>query len=113
MTDSRYFGIPLQVWQAYGHSYLVFRYPDAPCFFALTSSRVVPNRVVFRLAATSSSGNMLGRLQAEEIITPQKLQNLLPGHTYWQESDGTLLPIAIITTTDTAAIRVGLVRWGH
>jgi hypothetical protein len=56
---------------------------------------------------------MLGRLQAEEIITPQKLQNLLPGHTYWQESDGTLLPIAIITTTDTAAIRVGLVRWGH
>lgn len=113
MTDSRYFGTPPQVWQANGYSYLVFRYPDAPCFFALTSSRVVADRVVFRLAATSSSGNMEGRLQAEEIKTPHKLQCIATGQVYWQEPDGSLLPIAIVANADSAVFRLGVVRGVH
>ncbi len=113
MTDSRYFGTPPQVWQANGHSYLVFRYPATSCFFALTSSHVVKDRVVFRLVATSSSGNMQGHLQAEEITTPRKLQYIANRQVYWQEPDGRLLPLVVVANADTAVFRLGVVRGVH
>ncbi|MBC7450099.1 MAG: hypothetical protein H7259_01270 [Cytophagales bacterium] len=73
--------------------FLRFRYSDdvnALRYYMSTSSEIRNDTLIFYIPATSSTSNVSGQLQFEEIITQEKINGIKHKNVYWQEPDGTL-----------------------
>lgn len=77
--------------------FLRFRYSETEkfTFFMMTNSKIKDDKLIFYLPVTTSSGNLKGKLQFEEILTQKKIALIKEGLVFWEEPDKQLIPLKI------------------
>ena len=60
-----------------------------------TYSKIKYNKLIFYIPCTSSSGNLRGIVQHEEIVDSNKIRLITEGLVYWEEPDKKLVSIEI------------------
>jgi hypothetical protein len=79
--------------------FLAWTQGSYPYFFQ-PDYKAMDGRLVFALAATSSSGSLAGRHREMKIVGADELQALQQGGTYWWEREpepnGTFVPLKIV-----------------
>ncbi|MFZ5469962.1 MAG: hypothetical protein ACOZIN_11045 [Myxococcota bacterium] len=98
-TDTALFSAPPVVEHRGGEYFLAWTQGNHPFFFQ-PNCKAIDGRLVFALAATSSSGNLAGRHREMKIEGVDNLQALQRGGAYWWEREpepnGTFVPLRIV-----------------
>jgi hypothetical protein len=82
-----------------GMYFIRFRYAESPSFvfYMMTWSKIRDNKLIFYIPVTSSSGDLRGVVQFEEIVSPKKIDLIKKDLVFWQEPDKKLIPLEIDT----------------
>ena len=90
--DKKYFQEPPKIVTSGNRFFLRWVYADhqQPLFAMSSESRIKNDSLLFYIPATTSSGNVNGRLHLEEIKDPQKLSFIQQHKTFWLNPDGSL-----------------------
>ena len=72
--------------------YLRFVYPEKSfAFFMQCESKVKGDSLIYYLPVTTSSGNLRGQTQFQEILEENELRIVKLGNVFWEEPDGSLV----------------------
>jgi hypothetical protein len=83
--------------------FLRFVYSDkegAWGFAMYTSSEIYNDSLIFYIPVTTSSGNLRGRVQFEEIKSSEKIKIIKKEKVFWKEKNGTFIPLVIHRMTN-------------
>jgi hypothetical protein len=96
--DNNYFSDTPGIIICHDQYYLKFRYSndEGLHFFMITNSKIENNKLIFYISATSSSGEMTGKTQYEEIIQNDKISLINRSLVFWEEPDGKLVSIRVV-----------------
>ncbi|MDA3863675.1 MAG: hypothetical protein PF689_07365 [Deltaproteobacteria bacterium] len=77
--------------------FLKFRYAESPkfVFYAMTWSKIQGNKLIFYMPCTSSSGNLRGVVQYEEIVSPDKIDLIKKQSVYWENPENKLIKLVV------------------
>lgn len=98
LENEKYFKESPKIVKVENRCYLKFTYADNNDtwgFAMFTESKIENNSVIFCLPVTTSSGDMRGKTQHEEIITANKVELINKGSVFWEDPDGTLRQMTI------------------
>jgi len=96
--DNNYFSGTPGIIIFHDQYFLKFRYSsdEGLHFFMITNSKIENNKLIFYISATSSSGEMTGKTQYEEIIQNDKISLINRSLVFWEEPDGKLVSIRVV-----------------
>jgi len=96
INDSRIFTQPPAIVLRDNNYFIEFKYGKNSFYFDI-ASKIQDNKIIFYLPVTTSSGNMHGKLHSDKITDPIIISLIEQGQVFWEEPNGKLIPIMIIT----------------
>jgi hypothetical protein len=76
--------------------FLRFVYSDeSSAFFMMCESKVKNDSLIYYLPVTTSSGNLSGKPQFQEIIKENEIDIIKKKKIFWEEPDGSHVPMTI------------------
>lgn len=108
-NDGRYFKEYPKIVSKDNRYFLRWRYADngnKGLFFMMSTSEIKNDTLQFRVPTSSSSGNLNGKLQFEEVTVPMKIQKIKENKVVWKDPDGKTTPLKVeaLTIEDEAVL---------
>ncbi|HEY9082906.1 MAG TPA: hypothetical protein VIN73_06210 [Vicingaceae bacterium] len=91
-NDKTYFKESPKIVSYKDRYFLRFVYPDNTfAFFMMCESKINADTLIYYLPVTTSSGNLRGKIQFQEIFKANEIEIIKKKNVYWEEPDGSLV----------------------
>ncbi len=95
-NDKTYFKESPKIVSYKDRYFLRFVYPDDTfAFFMMCESKINADTLIYYLPVTTSSGNLRGKIQFQEIFKANEIEIIKKKNVYWEEPDGSLVVMPI------------------
>lgn len=96
LNDKRYFKESPSIVSYQGKYFLRFVYTDQTFAFSMScESKVRRDTLIFYLPVTTSSGDLRGKTQFQEVFKANEIEIVKEENVYWEEPDESLVKMSI------------------